>query len=449
MLRGLPLVLVAVALALPPPVGGEEGPSVAITAPGEGAVLGSSSVVVKLDVEDFRLVPPGLVASALPGEGWIHVSVDGRAIRGAVEDGARVVDTNVLVSGLRPGTHLIRVELRAGDGSKVGAFDEVNVTVAEDAPYIRFREGKPWPGQLHGGSIRAEVSVERAQGVLVDTVEVRWSLDGAAVKTSTATWHEFRPLPAGVHEIRADLLVNGRVAAYDELYVGVPDLDFEGFPDDAVAGEDFAPASVPYRLTLDGASLTDHGLRLLLDGEPVDGASSLEGRIEIPLGEHVLAAELLRDGRPVVPSVATAERIFVTPPAPEVRVKTPNEFATMTPRFVASVVVSNLTLVAPGGAPVDTEGHLHWYLDDEKVADGPDTSLRFADLVPGLHTLEVRVVANDDTETDVTSVRRFNVDLAPGDAQETTGGALANASPGAALASAVLALAAVALLKRR
>lgn len=450
--RVLVIVLALVAVPLAATVQAN-GSALRITAPSEGSTLTTSAVVVKVDVQDFRLLSPRLTADHRDGEGHLYVLVDGKPLRGPWEGAHRTTATSFLVSGLRPGTHGIQVELRDGAGDPLDppVVDEVNVTVAPDASFIRFREGKPWPGMLTGGTVNAEVDITRGGGLPISRSEVRWSLDGKAQATTLETSYVFVNVTQGVHRLRADLLVDGESKAYDELMVGVPKLEFATKPPaTATAGEDFVPAVLDYALELDGASLTDHHVRVLLDGEPVEGLQGLAGKISVPLGDHVVAAQLLGgDMQPVSPAVAVATRIHVDPPPAELRIQSPKEMATVSPKFVAAADVSNLTLVAAGGAASPIEGHLHWYLDGVKVADGPEKTHRFEGLSPGIHTVEIRLADNAEKEYGPKATRKFNVEGVPpaeaGSAPEAGG----NESPATALAGALAALGLAAAAARR
>lgn len=423
-----------------------------ISAPSEGATLTTSSVVVKVEVDGFRLVSPSLTADARDGEGHLYVTVDGKQIRGAWEGAHRTTATSILVTGLKEGTHGIRVELRDGAGKPLEppVAREVNVTVAPDSPYIYFREGKPWPGMLTGGSVHAEVDVRRAAGLPISRTEVRWSMDGKAQATTAETWYEFANVTQGVHKLRADLLVDGESKVYDEILVGVPDLEFTKAPASPVeGGKDFAPATVSYELGLDGATLTDHHLRLLIDGKTVRDDAGMAGEVEVPLGDHVVAVQLLgADMQPVSPVVAVAKLVTVEPPPAGLRIVSPKELATVSPKFVATVEVYNLTLVEPGGAADRIEGHVHWYLDGVKVADGVERTHRFDGLSAGIHSIEVRLADNAEKEFGPKATRKINVE--PSAPAEAAGGDEPDkASPAGAVVGVLAALGVVAVLRRR
>lgn len=429
----------------------EAAPTLRIGAPSDGSNLGASQVVVKVEVGNFKLVNPDLTAVARPGEGHLYVLVDGKPLRGAYEDAHRTTATSFLVSGLKAGSHGIRVELRDGAGEPLSppVTAEVTVTVAPDSPYIYFKQGKPWPGQLTGTSVRAEVDVVRGAGLPISQATVRWSMDGKVQATTAETSYDFVNVTQGVHRLRADLLVDGDSRAYDELMIGIPELRFEPKPPAVtVAGKDFAPAKVRYALELDGVTLTDHRLRVMLDGVTVADEAALTGEVSIPLGDHVLAAQLLGpDMQPVTPVVADAALVHVDPPPAELRITSPKELATVAPKFIASVEVANLTLVAPGGPSDVIEGHIHWYLDGAKVADGVERSHRFEGLSPGLHTVEARLADNAEKEFGPKAVRKFNVEQAP--PTESVGDTGTKASPAGALIGALAALALAAGRRRR
>ena len=95
------------------------GPELKITAPADGATVGSS-VEVRWDT-DVELGEPDT------GRDHVHVFVDGHS-----NDYTVVGGHEFTVTGLTPGEHTIDVTLQHADHSSAGAEDEVDVTVGGD-----------------------------------------------------------------------------------------------------------------------------------------------------------------------------------------------------------------------------------------------------------------------------------------------------------------------------
>ncbi len=58
---------------------------------------------------------------------------------------------------------------------------------------------------------------------------------------------------------------------------------------------------------------------------------------------------------------------------------------------------TGLTLVSPGGAPSDTQGHFHVYLDGQQELQGTSTHYTFYNVAAGTHTITAELQRNDRT----------------------------------------------------
>ena len=441
-------VLALLAAVFPASNAQDPSPAVRILEPAEGAIIGSSTVVVRVAATSVTLVDAALADPDAEDEAHLHYLVDGKGARAPYPDGHRTADPRFTVTGLRPGPHTITVELRDREHAALGpaARATVNVTVAEDAPYIAF--DRPEPGKrTEGRPTSAAVRVERAGGFLLQTVTVRWTLDGSEIPGSGANAAD---VPAatgpGVRHLRAELVRGGSPLsppAYDEVWLDVPAAAWASAPELGVAGME-EPAQVAFEVVLEGwPAEPTFEVRGVAGVDEVRGASFT---VPLEVGEHRLVLRLLGvDGKPVFPVTALAHAIRVVPPPPEVRVVTPKEMATMTPTFWATAEVSNFTL---GEGEARDVGHLHWYLDGKKVEDGTPTRVKFADLPLGRRVIEVRLADAAHREIGASVVRTVHVDTSPmAETPEEAAGE--EGVPGAGVLAGVAACVFAALATRR
>ncbi len=134
---------------------------------------GSGGILLDIDVSGLELVPADPPADHRPGQGHVHVAVDGRSV-------AMIATTDHHLTGLADGGHTVVVTLSSNDhrdyhadGGPIGATAEVEVTggtpaVQPDARFEVVVEG----GTITGGVHRFEVAVG-------DLVEVTVRSDAA------------------------------------------------------------------------------------------------------------------------------------------------------------------------------------------------------------------------------------------------------------------------------
>ena len=133
-----------------------EAPTVSVTAVPDG----TGGVILEFAVTGLELVPADPPAGHRPGQGHLHVAVDGNVV-------AMTAETRYPVTGLRNGHHEVAVTLSANDhrnyglhGEAIGATTTIMVTGGDDlvTPDLSFLV-EVADGSVVGGVPRFEVSV--------------------------------------------------------------------------------------------------------------------------------------------------------------------------------------------------------------------------------------------------------------------------------------------------
>ncbi|MBF8184377.1 hypothetical protein ITP53_01155 [Nonomuraea sp. K274] len=108
-------------------------PTVTISAPADGADVGSSFALRFSSSEE--------IGPTTSGKHHVHVSTDGQA-----DDYTVVTASPFQVTGLPPGRHTVSVTLQHADHSAAGASDEITVNVTGSGG-----GASPEPEQSYGG----------------------------------------------------------------------------------------------------------------------------------------------------------------------------------------------------------------------------------------------------------------------------------------------------------
>lgn len=97
--------------------------TISIVSPKNGDVIKGTSTEVRMDLEGGKVVP-STVTKVTPTTGHIHMLVDGKVI-------SMNYSLNQKLTGLKPGTHTLRVEFVAADHLPFDprVFDEIAITV--------------------------------------------------------------------------------------------------------------------------------------------------------------------------------------------------------------------------------------------------------------------------------------------------------------------------------
>lgn len=101
-------------------------PSIQITSPANGQIMGQD-VTIRVLVSNFNVLAQTGSLSNQPGQGRVRIFLDGQMVQ------AVGTDTFVL-TGLAPGSHTIRAELRNNDDTQLNPLVSSSVTVTAASP---------------------------------------------------------------------------------------------------------------------------------------------------------------------------------------------------------------------------------------------------------------------------------------------------------------------------
>lgn len=301
--------------------GGSEPPGVALEVvedPVEGWNL-------RVTLSNFRLAPERVSTAHVPGEGHLHLYVDGRKV-------SRIYGEWHHIGELESGEHELRVDLSSNDHSLLAVDGDIihatATVVVDEGRSSRMAYGhaearpaaEPYPQvslkivddpaggwNLHVVPIGFRLAPQNASGHHAEGEgHMHLYIDGEKVARLYETWYQLPPLEAGTYEIRVDLRSNDHapltaegamVAAVATLEVpmeeatatGEVGVSEHGTADQGHAhgdtGDDgIAGVHAPVRAEVSDADETV-SVRIV-GGEPVGGAR----RVRLALGSVVALA---------------------------------------------------------------------------------------------------------------------------------------------------------------
>lgn len=298
-------------------------PTLAITSPSNGAVLGGSSSPLTFSVADFAVLP-ARGEDDLFGEGHVMVKADGEFRDWGVDP-----LLPLQVTGLAAGAHLVQVELVTNSGRSLNppVLTEINLTVPDLAPGVFFDRGigaAPWdsatlPIKLSTANFTL-MSPDGTGTPIAGTGYWHMFLDGEWLNGAALTDLVLEDMAPGEHLFEVVLAGNDQVelAVRDRLWVTIPadrpDVTVSYPGRDWAMGPAFEVAFSVENFTLDAGSMGGASKRHaghaavwidgLLVGETAAGAHAVSG---LAPGAHTLRVELVNnDGTPLVPPVYTA-----------------------------------------------------------------------------------------------------------------------------------------------
>jgi hypothetical protein len=188
-MKNMRSVIIAAALgtaglsaALVPTLAAEmSGPTVSITSPTAGSTITSTDIPVTIEVQNFRLECADAGKSGRPGQGHVHVMLDGMAMAALtnVECGEHLA---IAGKGIKPGQHTITVGLASDDHMPASMPVSLSFTYqpataqALPAPY---KEGQP-AISIVSPSSGATVDKRFTLVVRVNNFRLSHSLEGKA-----------------------------------------------------------------------------------------------------------------------------------------------------------------------------------------------------------------------------------------------------------------------------
>jgi hypothetical protein len=298
-------------------------PTLAITAPNDGAVLDRSNSPLSFSVAGFDVMPTRGEAD-LFGEGHVIVKADGQFRDWSVDPMLPIE-----VTGLAPGAHTVQVELVSNMGASLlpPIVKEMSVTVPDLAPGVFFDRAVavvPWDSAtLPIRLSTANFNLAEPDGTglpIAGSGYWHMFLDGEWLDGRAVTDFVLEGMAPGEHLFEVVLTGNDLVetAVRDRMWVTIPAdrpnvaVSYPGR--DWVMGPAFEVAFAVENFTLDASAMGGENGRhvghaaLLIDGalvaETAAGTHAVSGLLP---GAHTLRLELVNnDGTPLEPPVYTA-----------------------------------------------------------------------------------------------------------------------------------------------
>ena len=358
----------------PPPPAPAPAPTLKITKPAAGATLQPGSVQVSVEVTNLQLVPPGANA---PGQGHLHYYLDvtipttpGKGAVTAAGTYKATPGTTATWDNVTAGSHTFGVQLVNSDHTPLSPPVTAQVTVTVGA------------------------SAAAAPGLKITQPAAGASLSAGNITVSVDVTN-FELLPPG----GANAAGKGHLHYY---------LDVASIP--TAPGQPAVSAAGTYKATPGSSATWDN----------------------VTAGSHTFAVQLVNsDHTPLSPPVTAQVTVTVSAPAaaaPGLKIIQPASGLTLAAGSITvSVEVTNLSLMAPGGANAPGQGHLHYYLDVSPIPTAPGQPAVSAagtykavsiatviwDNVPaGTHTFSVQLVNNDHTPLSPPVTAQVTVTLA-------------------------------------
>ena len=345
-------------------VGGGSGPPGVALEVVEDPVEGWN---LRVTLSNFRLAPERVSTSHVPGEGHLHLLVDGKKV-------TRIYGEWHHLGELEPGEHELRVELSSNDHSLLA----VDGDIIHAAATVVVDEGHS-PGMVHDHAearpaaepypqVSLEIVDDPAGGWNLHAVPIGFRLapqnasghhaegeghmhlyiDGEKVARLYETWYQLPPLEAGTHEIRVDLRSNDHAPLTAEGATVAAVATLEVSPEEAAAAS--------------GAGDSEHG-------QAGNGHSHGEAGDDGMRGVRV----------PVRAEVADADQT--------VSVRIVGGEPVGGPRRVGVALGSVLALEVASDAAEQV--HVHGYDILEPVADGRPARFAFVADIPGVFEVEL------------------------------------------------------------
>lgn len=127
-------------------------PEVNITEPKDGAEVAGDHFTLKYEVSNFTLDASAIGGANRPGEGHVHVAVDGIEV-------AATASTSVPITGLQPGKRTVKVALHNNDHSPLDP--EVGDEIEVEVPGPHLSVGSPAQGaRVDSFEVEIEFEVE-------------------------------------------------------------------------------------------------------------------------------------------------------------------------------------------------------------------------------------------------------------------------------------------------
>ena len=479
-------------------------PTVKITRPAEGASLAEGNVEVAIEVGNFTLAAPG--GPVVGGQGHVHYYLDVEIPTTPGQPAVTAAGTYKATSSgtatwenVALGTHTLGVQLVNNNHTPLSppVTAKVEITVTPKALIPTVKIVKPSAGSsLPVGSVEVAIEVGNftlaAPGgpVVAGQGHVHYYLDVAiptapgapavtaagtykATGSATATWEN---VTAGTHTLGVQLVNNNHTPLTPPVTTTVsitlaPAASAGVRFTKPVAGSSVAAGSVDVAIEVGNFTLVAPGganapaqghVHYYLDVEipttPGRPAVTAAGTYKatsattatwenVSAGQHTLGVQLVNsDHTPLASPVTASIAITVTPPAagPSLKILRPTPGASVPAgNLQVAIEVANFSIVAPGGAAVAGQGHVHYYLDVAipttpgipavtaavTYEAAPTNTATWPNVAAGTHTLGVQLVNNDHTPLNPPVTARVSILVTPTGAGEGEGGVTAEPTP--------------------
>ena len=391
-----------------------EDPSITIVTPADGTPVGTSGFRMQTSVRGFDLSQDNYAGTSVPGQGHIHFSLDGALAQPTAQ-------TSYDFSGLTPGSHVLRAELRNNDHSALtpAVFDEISVTAS--GPSITIRSPKDMSTVSTRG-VRVTVDVlglildqaNYAGANIVGHGHIHYSVDGSLASATTSTFADIGSLTPGTHVIRAELRNNDHSALTPAVFTEI--LVTALAPSITIVEP--ATASVPTVVSTLGFRMVVSTSGLELDQENYAGTNIVgHGHIHfyvdaalaaattstvfdfgaLAAGTHTVTAELRNNDHSAL-SPAVSDSMTVTAGPPQIRILEPlGASGVSTLGFRMRFAVSNFTLDPKNyaGTAIPGQGHIHVLSGASLLGTPTSDSFLITGLGAGSVTLRAELRNND------------------------------------------------------
>ncbi len=390
------------------------GPMVTITHPTEGMTVYGDTTDLNLTFEDFSLNPV-FGGSNVAGEGhWVLRVNDAQYGMYAIK--------NVSLSPLPEGNHIFEVELLNNDNTSL--TPKVNATVNITVAYPSIEILEPYEGAiLYGGMMNLKAGVENFTltsdfgGTNVNG-EGHWHvyINDVLQNPYSGPWANFTRLPAGDHEIKADLRNNDHSAisppSEDMINITVvfemPEIMVTNLPMRAIGYGGVLNMHVGVNnfslvQKFGQANVAKEGHYHLYINDVMQGMYTGEwlNLTGLPAGDHDFRLELVNnDHSSLMPEVNYEFDVTIVGNEPKIMLTHPMDGHIQYDGDLAvHVMIENFTMnsSAIGMDPVPGEGHYHIYINDALVGPYTDMMTVLTDLPVGDHVIKVELRNNDHT----------------------------------------------------
>ena len=391
-------------------------PEIDLLEPGNPVFFSTLGGRVDYRVRNFTFAPGSYGGPKVPGEGHVHLFVDGSLVGTSVQEFADV-------TAFPEGPFTLKVELHNNDHSLVTTAahpDGINVTASAMgvAPAISI-VSPSGAGTVSSRGFRVSV---RVAGIELDAEHyggsnipghghIHYFVDSTFIPSPLPDL-DVGPLSPGIHTVRAELVNND----HSSLVPAVSDQTDFTVADPSIAiltpanRTSVGTGGFRVQIQVEGhdLSLPNYGgdtvpgqghIHYFVDGALVSATTATYHDVtNLEPGEHTIRAELVNNDHSFLNPRVFAQ-INVTASGPSISILSPanrTQASTLGGRISVRVQGFVLDQANYGGANVAGQGHIHYYLDNTTLlAATTSTYFDVPSLPAGRHTLRAELRNND------------------------------------------------------